>query len=57
MLEARADIVPDSRDAFLIVDSALVIQAMSREAERLLDVNEEAAVNHPVSELLVTADA
>ena len=57
MLEARADIVPGPRDAFLIVDSALVIQAMSREAERLLDVSEEAAVHHPVSELLETADA
>ncbi len=57
MLEARSDIVPGSRDAFLIVDSALLIQAVSREAERLLAVTEEAAVHRPVAELLQTADA
>jgi PAS domain-containing protein len=57
MLEARADIVPSPRDAFLIVDSALLIQALSREAERLLAVSEEAAVHRPVAELLQTADA
>jgi hypothetical protein len=57
MLEARRDIVPDARDAFLIVDSALLIQGMSREAERLLSVSEEDAVHRPVAELLETADA
>lgn len=57
MLEARSDIVPKPRDAFLIVDSALSVQGMSREAERLLDVSEEAAVHRPVAELLQTADA
>ena len=29
LLEAREDVVPDSRDAFLVVDSRLLIQAMS----------------------------
>jgi hypothetical protein len=57
LLEAREDAVPDSRDAFLVVDSALLVQAMSREAQSLLDMSEEVAVNKPVSELLVPADA
>jgi hypothetical protein len=57
LLEAREDAVPDSRDAFLVVDSALLVQAMSREAQALLDMTEEMAVDKPVSELLVPADA
>lgn len=57
MLEAREDAVPSSRDAFLVVDSALLVQAMSREAQSLLSVTEELAINKPVSELLVPADA
>jgi hypothetical protein len=57
LLEAREDAIPDSRDAFLVVDSALLVQAMSREAQSLLDLSEELAVNKPVSELLVPADA
>jgi hypothetical protein len=57
LLEAREDAVPDSRDAFLVVDSGLLVQAMSREAQSLLDMSEELAVNKPVSELLVPADA
>ncbi len=57
LLEAREDAVPDNRDAFLVVDSALLVQAMSREAQSLLDMSEEMAVDKPVSELLVPADA
>jgi hypothetical protein len=57
LLEAREDAVPDPRDAFLVVDSALLVQAMSREAQRLLDLSEELAIDKPVSELLVPADA
>ena len=57
LLEAREDAIPDSRDAFLVVDSALLVQAMSREAQSLLDLSEEMAVNKPVAELLVPADA
>ncbi len=57
LLEAREDVVPASRDAFLVVDSSLLVQAMSREAQLLLGVTEELAVNKPVSELLVPADA
>lgn len=57
LLEAREDEIPSPRDAFLVVDSALLVQAMSREAQSLLGMREEAAVNRPVAELLVPADA
>jgi len=57
MLEARSEIVPDERDAFLVVDSTMSIQGVSRHAEQLLALDEEAAINRPVGELLVAPDA
>ncbi|MFZ0089715.1 MAG: PAS domain-containing protein [Solirubrobacteraceae bacterium] len=57
LLEAREDAVPSDRDAFLVVDSALLVQAMSREAQSLLDLSEEMAIDRPVADLLVPADA
>jgi PAS domain-containing protein len=57
LLEAREDAVPAERDAFLVVDSSLLVQAMSQEAQRFLGMSEEDAVNKPVAELLVPADA
>jgi PAS domain-containing protein len=57
LLEAREDAVPSGRDAFLVVDSSLLVQAMSREAQTLLGVTEEMAIDKPVAELLVPADA
>jgi hypothetical protein len=57
MLETRADAIPTDRDAFVVVDSRLLIQALSRDAQRLLAVTEEDAVDTPVSELLMPADA
>jgi hypothetical protein len=57
LLEAREDAIPSARDAFLVIDSALLVQAMSREAQSLLGMTEEIAVNRPVAELLVPADA
>lgn len=57
LLETREDAVPDGRDAFLVVDSQLLVQALSREGERLLGVSEEDAVNRAVADLLVPADA
>lgn len=57
MLETRIDVAPTSRDAFLVIDSALLVQAMSKRAETLLGVTEEASVNRPVVQLLVPADA
>ncbi len=56
-LETRADVVPDRDDAFLVVDSGLLVQAVSMEAERLLGVDEEAVVNQPVAQFVVPADA
>ena len=57
MLETRADIVPSHRDAFLVIDSSLLVQAMSWRAETLLGVTEDSAVNRPVVQLLIPADA
>lgn len=57
LLETREDIVPAGRDAFLVVDRALRVQGMSPAAERLLSMTEEMAVDHPLGELLVGADA
>lgn len=57
LLEAPGDAIPSSRDAFLVIDSSLTVQAMSRRAETLLAVTEELAVHRPLSELLMPADA
>ncbi len=57
LLEAREDAVPSPHDAFLVVDSALLVQAMSREAQLLLGIGEELAIDRPVGELLAPADA
>jgi PAS domain-containing protein len=57
LLETRSDIVPTPKDAFLVVDSALLIQAVSRRAEALLEITEAASVNQPLLHLLVPADA
>jgi hypothetical protein len=56
LLETRNDFAPRPGDAFVVVDSALLVQAMSADAEQLLGVSEPLAVNRPVSELLVPAD-
>jgi PAS domain-containing protein len=53
----REDAVPGDREAFLVVDSQLLVQAMSHEAQRFLALSEEEAVDKPVAELLVPADA
>jgi hypothetical protein len=57
LLETRRDVVPGSADAFVVIDSALLVQAMSRRAEGLLGMREDLAVNRPITELLVPADA
>ncbi len=49
--------MPGPRDAFVVVDSSLLVQAMSERAQRFLGINEELAVNRPIAELLVPADA
>jgi PAS domain-containing protein len=57
LLETRADAVPTERDAFVVIDSALLVQAVSRRAQSLLALTEEEAVNRPISDLLMSADA
>jgi PAS domain-containing protein len=57
LLETRRDTAPGPRDAFLVIDSGMLVQAMSRRAQALLDLSEAEAVDRPVAELLVTADA
>lgn len=49
--------LPAPHSAFLVVDAGLLVQALSRRAEQLLAMGEELAVNRPVAELLVPADA
>jgi PAS domain-containing protein len=57
LLETRRDVLPASKDPFLVIDSSLLVQAVSRRAQTLLAVTEEDAVNHPVVDLLQPADA
>jgi hypothetical protein len=57
LLETRGDVLPSREDAFLVVDGQLLIQGLSRRAERVLSIAEDMAVNRPLSELLVSADA
>jgi hypothetical protein len=57
LLETRLDALPTPRDAFVVVDAQLLVQAMSRRAEKLLTVAEDLAVHRPVSNLLVPADS
>jgi hypothetical protein len=57
LLETREDALPEAHEAFLVVDSSLMVQALSAEAQSLLGVEEEEAVDTPVAELLVPADA
>jgi PAS domain-containing protein len=56
-LETRDDVLPAASDAFLVVDGALRVQAVSNRAERLLSVAEEAVVDEPITKLIVPADA
>jgi hypothetical protein len=57
VLEAPADAAPTGSDPFLVVDGSLTICALSRHAERLLDVSETDAVNRHIGEFLVPAEA
>jgi hypothetical protein len=57
ILEAAIDIAPHAGDAFLVLDRALSVCAVSRGAERLLATCEPDAVNRHVSDLLMPAYA
>lgn len=56
VLSAPADVAPGKGDAFLVVTASLLVGAVSRGAERYLDVSEGEAVDRPVTELLIGAD-
>jgi PAS domain-containing protein len=56
LIETPVSAAPTPHDAFLVVDSALLVQAVSRRCERLLGVSEEQVIDRSVSELLVAAD-
>jgi hypothetical protein len=57
LLETEAQVAPDAGGAFLVLDRSLSVCAVSRGAERLLATTETDAVNHHVTELLVSADS
>ncbi len=57
LLEARTDAAPQGGEPFLVVDSRLRVQAVSRSAEKFLGVREQVAADLPVTDLLVAADA
>ena len=57
LLEADAEFAPKASDAFLVIDSRLTVQALSRRAEQLLGVEEQDATDRPIGELLVDAAA
>jgi hypothetical protein len=57
LLETREDTAPREHEAFLVIDTGLLVQAVSRNAQALLGLSEEQAVNRPVIELLTPADA
>jgi hypothetical protein len=57
ILEASEDIAPRAGDAFLVLDRALSVCAVSAGAERLLATSEPDAVNRHITQLLMPADA
>jgi hypothetical protein len=57
LIEAAADVAPHAGDAFLVLDRALSVCAVSRGAEQLLVTREPDVVNRHVSDLLMPAYA
>lgn len=57
LLEAPEDVAPQVGDAFLVLDHALSVCAVSRGAERLLATREPDVVNRHITALLMPADA
>ncbi len=56
MLDAAPELAPRPGGAFVVLDRSLSVCAVSRAAERLLDVYEPSVVNCHVSELFETPD-
>jgi PAS domain-containing protein len=55
-LRAAPSAAPAPGDAFLVLDDVMTIRGVSRQAERLLRVDETSAVERHVGELLEGAD-
>lgn len=56
LLAASPTAAPGLHDPFMIVDGALCVAALSREAEKLLGMCEADAVNRHVGQIFVPAD-
>jgi hypothetical protein len=57
LLRCSADVAPATGEAFLVVDDSLSVCAVSATAEKLLATLETDAVNRPITQLVVPADA
>jgi hypothetical protein len=57
LLETAGDAAPEAGAAFIVLNGALSVCAVSEAAEDLLAVSETEAVNRHVTELLMPADA
>jgi hypothetical protein len=57
LIEAAENVAPGVGDAFLVLDRALSVCAVSRGAERLLATSEPDVVNRHISDLLMPAEA
>lgn len=57
LLEASEALAPKGREAWLVVDKTLAVQALSRRAEKLLGMREVDAVDRHVTDVIVPADA
>jgi PAS domain-containing protein len=57
VITAAADLAPREGESFVIVDQQLKVCAVSRQAERVLGVDEPDAVHRHVSDFLEPADA
>jgi len=57
LLDAPPDLAPKDRDAFVVVDRTLAVQALSKRSEKLLGMREVDAVDQRITDLLVPADA
>ena len=57
LLEAPEALAPKGRDAFVVVDRTLAVQALSKRAEKLLGLREVDAIDRRITDLVVPADA
>jgi hypothetical protein len=57
LLQAEPELAPPRGGAFLVLDEALAVCAVSQGAERLLAISEPSAVNRHVTELLEPAES